>query len=233
MGGENIDCRNFEIMAQLTHDQVMEMNNADLKKLKHSNKDDLLAYIGLLRSKVEELASYQLISKRVQQLERSHLNSLQYQRRESIEIYGVPETVGDGELETHCIDMLEKIGCGPINERDVQACHRLKNKKNTIIRFVNRKHAGLALHNRKKLKTERPGVFINESLCRPMQFLAYKVRSALKAKNISSWNLWKGKLKIKLDNQTHVISHIDDLIELNLATENDRLLFFSNKPSNK
>ena len=29
----------------------------------------------------------------------------------------------------------------------VHACHRLRNKKNTIIRFVNRKSADIALHN--------------------------------------------------------------------------------------
>ena len=224
-------------MAQLTQVQVNEMNTADLKKLKQNNKEDLLAYISLLRGKVEELQSYQLISARVSLLERSHLNSLQYNRRESVEISGVPEAVPDDELKDYCLEVLEEIGCGQMDKMDVHACHRLKNKNNSIIRFVNRKHASLALHNRKKLKTidrtkfklpaESKGIFINESLCRPMQFLAYKVRKAYSAKKINSWNLWKGKLSLKINEKTSVISHIDDLIVLNLATEEDRLSFFS------
>ena len=60
-----------------------------------------------------------------------------------------------------------------------------------------------------------------------MQFLAYKVRAALKAKKIESYNLWKGKLSIKMANQNYSISHIDDLIELNLADEDDRLSFIN------
>ena len=237
VGGENFSSIILLVnMAQLTQAQVNEMNTSDLKKLKQSNKEDLLAYISLLRGKVEELQSYQLISTRVSLLERSHVNSLQYNRRESVEISGVPEAVSDGNLETYCLDVLEEIGCGEIDKMDVHACHRLKNRKNTIIRFVNRKHANLALHNKKKLKsidrtkyklpTESKGLFINESLCRPMQFLAFKVRKAFSAKKINSWNLWKGKLSLKINEKTSVISHIDDLIELNLATEEDRSSFF-------
>ena len=94
----------------------------------------------------------------------------------------------------------------------------------------------MALHNRKKLadidrnkfglSAASKGIYINESLCRPMQFLSYKVRQAFKAKRITSFNLWKGKLTIKMNDQTILISHIEDLIELDLAAEEDRLSFF-------
>ena len=207
-----------------------------MNKLKKSNKEDLCGYILTLRSKIEELESYQLIAKRVQMLERSHISSLQYQRRPSIEISGIPSSF-DENLEETCIDLLGDIGCGKIEPSEIHACHRLKNRNNTIIRFVNRKHADTALHNKKKLSSidrrkyrlppENKGIFINESLCRPLQFLAYKVRVALKAKKIESYNLWKGKLSIKISNQNYNISHIDDLIELNLAEEDDRLSFIN------
>ena len=220
-------------MSSITPTKLVEMNNSDLTSLKKSNKDDLLGYISNLRGKIEELQSYQLIAQRVNLLERSHLRSLQYNRRESIEICGFPESIQDDQLEEKCIELLNDIGCGKIKKTAVHACHRLRNRDKTIIRFVNRKHADLALHNKKKLKNvdkEKYGlsgeVYINESLCKPMQFLAYKVRSALRQKKISSYNLWKGKLSLKIDDRDFKICHIDDLIDLNLAEDEDRVLLF-------
>ena len=223
-------------MTTLSQNQFQEMDASDLAKLKNSNKDQLLGYIQLLRGKVEELVSYQLVAKRVQLLERSHLNALQYNRRESIEIHGVPRSITDDTLESYCLEALGEIGCGDIQAEDVHACHRLRNKDKTIMRFVNRKHADMSLHNRKKLKDidrakykipeESRGLFINESLCKPVQFLFYKVRLALKSKKIDSFNMWKGKLSLKIQGNEHFISHIDDLIELNLADEGDQILFF-------
>ena len=160
-----------------------------------------------------------MIAQRVQLLERSHLRSLQYNRRESIEICGLPETVADNNLEQTCLSLLEDIGCGKIKKSAVHACHRLGNRDKTIIRFVNRKHADLALHNKKKLKDVdkakyalQGNVFINESLCKPMQFLAFKVRNAYREKKIASFNLWKGKLTCKIEEQDFKIGHIDDFV---------------------
>ena len=62
---------------------------------KDYNKDLLVGYIQHLRGCVEELESYQLIAKRMEILECSHYKSLQYNRRELIEITGIPDTVPD------------------------------------------------------------------------------------------------------------------------------------------
>ena len=65
----------------------------DTSKLKKDfNKDHLVSYIQHLRTKIEELESYKLIAKRVEILERSHLISMQYNRRESIEILKPSQT---------------------------------------------------------------------------------------------------------------------------------------------
>ena len=69
-------------------------------------------------------------------------------------------------------------------------------------------------------------IYINESLCRPMEFLAYKVRRAKKNGQIESYNIWKGRLSIKINDIKHSISHIDDLIILGLAEDDDRDSFF-------
>ena len=204
-----------------------------LMPLRKKNRKDLVGYISHLRNKVEELESYQLVSQRVKNLERCMLSSLQYERRECIEIYNLPETVADEKIEDTCLSILQDIGCGEIKKWQVHAFHRMRNRKNSIIRFVTRKHADAALHNRGKLKTldqTKYGfdnrIYINESLCRPMAFLAYKVRSAKKEGRIESYNIWKGKLSVTINSRKHSISHIDDLIDLSLANEEDRTSFF-------
>ena len=214
------------------------MLSADGSVLKKSNKDDLCSLISFLRGKLKELQSYQLVAKRVQLLEKTVVSSMQYSRRESIEIHGLPETVKDDELEGKCLGVLEDIGCGKIDSSQVHACHRLKNRKNTIIRFVNRKVADNALHNKSKLKNINRGkyglandanIYINENLCRPMQFLAFKVRKAFREKIIVSYNIWKGRLSVKLvpNGPDIVVTHVQDLIDINLATDEDKQYFLA------
>ena len=217
--------------------QQHEFHELDDATLTTKKKSELVAYIGRLRGKVEELESYNLIAQRVQLLERSVLGSMQYQRRESIEIHNIPDTVTKEKLEDYCCDLLTDIE-NPVQPHEIHACHRRNNPTKTIIRFVNRKLADNCLFNRSKLKDidkdkfdlppDHPGLFINESLCRPLEFLFYKVRQASKAKgkNILSYNLWKGQLSITFNGTDHKISHIDDLIDLGLATEDDRMSLF-------
>ena len=127
---------------------------------------------------------------------------------------------------------MKDIGCGEIQPNEVHACHRLKNKKDTIIRFVCRKNADNALHFRGGLKDIDKGrygitdkVYINESLCQPMSFLTWKVRSAKRDGKIDSYNYWKGKLTLKMGNSEYQISHIEDLIFLGLAEREEQSSF--------
>ena len=223
-------------MSNLSAQKLEELNSSEVGKLKKANKDDLVSYIMSLRNQVEIMESIQLIAKQVNQLQRSHVRSLQYSRRESIELHGIPTSIDDNTLEATCVGILHEIGCSDISPEGIHACHRLKNKENVIIRFVNRKDADVALHNRGKLKVLKKesfnlkkNIYINESLCRPMQFLNYKVRCAFREKKIASYNFWKGKLSLKLkkDNKEITISHIDDLININLAVAEDRLDFIN------
>ena len=213
-----------------TIDQMEQV--VDISKLKKGfTKENLVDYILHLRNKVEELASYRLISARVEKLERSHFKSLQYSRRESIEISGIPENVNDRDLEKKTVDILDKIGVSNINPINVHACHRLKNK-NTIIRFTNRRIADFALYKRGKLKSvdkkafgfpADTRLFINESLCQPYKYIFFKIREAYKKKKITSYNLWKGKLSFKFnkDSTAIIISHFNDLVENGLADDSD------------
>ena len=70
-------------------------------------------------------------------------------------------------------NIFEEIGTN-IDERDIQACHRLREKDKTILKFVSRKDCINILRVKKNLKQLDPSkmsfsegtkIFINESLC--------------------------------------------------------------------
>ena len=217
--------------------QMMNAVTSPTKLQNKFNKDDLVKYIVHLRQELEAAESLRLISKRVEFLERCHVISSQYNRRENIELVGIPESLSGKNLEDKCVEVLEEITKTKIPDWKIHACHRLKNKKTVIMRFVTRKVADLAIHKRKELKTldkrklgfdPETKIFLNESLCPPLRFLHFKVRKALKEEKINSFNLWKGKLTIKfMVNDTPIpVTHINDLLQYELASEDDINEFF-------
>ena len=111
-------------------------------------------------------------SKLIYDLENDLSHFQQYNRRENIEIMGIPNTVTDSELEAKVVSILNSLGCN-ISSYEIVACHRLKKKNtnqsfNTIVRFTNRKIAYYALRNRKQLKwtyPSYPNLFVVENLC--------------------------------------------------------------------
>ena len=220
-----------------TENSIEEYDNADVSILQRLNKNQLITYITGLRNResklIEKVKDLEL-SKRIFNIEVSHLKSLQYQRRDSIEIHNFPTNIPDSGVENKCIEILENLGVSDLTNRDIHAAHSLKNNKNVIIKFVNRKFADKSLHCKSKTKLldkdllglgQNP-IYINESLCRPMNYLMWKVRIASKSKKIDKYNLWKGKLTVTVNGMDHDISHIDNLIELELAESKDRVDFF-------
>ena len=69
--------------------------------------------------------------------ERNQNIHMQYGRRESFEIFGIPQSVTDGDLEDEVIDILKEakvsLNRQPIKKIDIVAVHRLSNKKTTIV----------------------------------------------------------------------------------------------------
>ena len=127
-------------MSTTKNDQLNTLSNEELEgNVKTFSKKDFCNYIVGLRNKLDELESYRLISKRVELLERNLISHMQYNRRESIEISGL-DKFNNNDLEKTTVGILEDIGVGKIESWQVQACHRLKNPKNVIIKFVSRKH---------------------------------------------------------------------------------------------
>ena len=88
---------------------------------------------------------------------------------EWLHVFSIPNSIDDSVLQETVRNVFKKIGI-QIDERDVQACHRLKKKERTIVvKFLNSKDC-LQILRLKNEPTEldfpeNTKTFINESLC--------------------------------------------------------------------
>ena len=86
---------------------------------------------------------------------------------------GIPMSVRDNVLKQKVCDIIQEIGVD-ICDRDIQACHGLKDNDQTIVKFTNRKNCLRILRVKRQLKGLDPTavdfpvgtkILINESLC--------------------------------------------------------------------
>ena len=152
----------------------------DPKVLNEFKKDHLIKLVIELQKEKKELASriddrLKEVKDNIIELERSHFLYLQYGRRESVEITGIPTNIKQENLEDEVIKVYQEAGVQlfgrQVNSSDISACHRLGAKGEvTIVRFVNRKFAMEGLFKGKNLKgTKLYGgtpIYINNSFCR-------------------------------------------------------------------
>ena len=68
-----------------------------------------------------------------------------------MEVVGIPMSVRDNVLEQKVWDVIQETGVD-ICDRDIQACHRLKEKGQTIVKFTNRKDCLRILRVKRQLK---------------------------------------------------------------------------------
>ena len=95
-----------------------------------------------------------------------------------------------------------------IDEWDVQACHCLKQKDRTIVKFVNRKDCLKILRVKKELKSldptylnfpENTKIFINESLCPYYRFIWNKCKKLRAIQKIHQFYMISGLICVKLE----------------------------------
>ena len=133
-------------------------------------------------------------------------------------------------------NILENIGV-KVTENEIQATQRLNKKGDVIMKFVSWKKAVESLAARKQLKDMDKNLFppgmetitIYESLCNPFRYLIYKLRTAFKADSIHSCWVFNGVIRVKVSEASdpEVISHINDLVSLGLASDEDVTEFYS------
>ena len=161
---------------------------------------------------------------RVIKTERQCWENAQYSRRDTLEIVSIPNLVSNSFLEETVRDVFKKIGV-QIDERDVQACHRLKEKERTIVKFVNRKDCLQILGVKKDLKSldpteldfpENTKIFINESLCPYYRGIWNKCKKLRAIQKIHQFYTISGLIRVKLEETSppRIITHMVDLKEL-------------------
>ena len=120
--------------------------------------------------------------------------------------------------------IFKKIGV-EIDKRDVQACHRLKEKDRTIVKFVNRRDCLQILRVKKELKSldptdldfpENTKIFINESLCPYYRGTWNKCKKLGAIQKIHQLYTIIGLIRVKLEETgpSKIITHMVDLKEL-------------------
>ena len=176
----------------------------------------------------EELATK---SKKLVDVERDVIDLQQYIRRNNLEICGIPDSIGQAKLEETVIKIAESIDV-VIEKKDIEACHRLPNRKNrlgpktTIVRFINRKHCERLHRKKKDLNTDDvkeklndlgvgDNIFINANLCPYNKYLWGKCKRLFDNKLISRFWVYNGYLHIaeKEDDDPIRIDHFTKLEE--------------------
>ena len=123
-------------------------------------------------------------------------------------------SIRDQDLEEKVPNIFGEIGVN-VNECDIQACHQLREKGGTIVKFVNRKDRMNILRVKKDLKhldpsklsfSEGTKIFINESLCPYYRGTWNKARSLEQIKKCISFILLIGLFAL-----THMIDLVPDI----------------------
>ena len=226
------------------HEQLKKMNKEQLikivldaqsvtaqlkKELENVNAilKSLSSDVEVLKKGSQQATPDAALIKRIERNERESYATQQYSRRDCVEIVGIPQSITDEDLETKSLELLNAIGV-KLDASQVQACHRLKKKAKTIIKFTNRKMAIECLKNRSKLKDMDTSsffgassipikIFINESLCPKYNFLFGKLNALYKEKKIKNVWTYNGSVKVrKLDDQIFSIGHENDIAALNI-----------------
>ena len=108
---------------------------------------------------------------RVVQTERRFWANAQYLRWDTAEVIGISSSIRDQGLEGNVSNLFEEIGVN-IDEREIHACHHLKEKHRTIAKSVNRKDCTNILRVKRIWKTL---IDLNCSFLRELKHLSTKV----------------------------------------------------------
>ena len=125
---------------------IIDLVAESLSKIKDSITEALHEENSLLHQKIEKLDS------RISVLEIDSNKQDQYNRRNHLDIQGIPGSVPDDQLEEKVIKIFNQINV-KINTFHIEDCHRMgKSKKTNIVRFVNRKNCKAVLEKKVNLK---------------------------------------------------------------------------------
>ena len=204
--------------------------NSNINRNIYNNlsNDELIEVILGLKGEITKLNDdfKKVTNLRLYHLERNHNIYMQYGRRESFEIVGIPQDIPDDRLEDEVIEIMKEakvlVNRQPLKKMDIAAVHRLGNKKTTIVRVVNRKFSREALVNGRNLKgSKRYGenkIFVNNSFCVEFRFLNFVIRKAAREKLLNRYKIRNGVTYVQMDTEGDFIeiAHVLDLENLGI-----------------
>ena len=196
--------------------EIAKLTNEVKDLLDHSKK--LEAGVAIVRNVNSKLVE------RVVAIARKCWENAQYSWRDTLEVIGIPMSVRDNVLEQKVCDVIQEIGVD-IYDRDIQACHRLKDKDRTIVKFTNRKDCLRILRVKRQLKGLDPAavdlpegtkIFINESLCPYYGGIWNKCKKLRDKQKVHQYYTINGliRLRIEQSGQAKIITHMVDLQNL-------------------
>ena len=205
-------------MTKLNDDDLMNMEKSVLVEMIEELKYDL--------SKANE-DFMRITNLRLYLLERNQNMALQYNRRESFEISGIPQEIHQDKLEDEVLEIVKEakvqVNRQPLKKSDIVACHRVGKKGNVVCRVINRKYAREAIINSKNLKgTKRyngNAIYINSSFCPEFKFINYVCRTLARNKAIFRYKVRNGINLIQKDEggKFKEIGHVNDITNLGLT----------------
>lgn len=216
-GFENVE-NSFKILNEKNNsitEDLLEIKNHIIQGLIDANKD-LQARLKSLEDKFVTHDNILWDHKHIVE------SNNQYQRRNNLEIAGIPNNVKDDDLEDKAIQIFKKMNVDVAKE-NVEACHRLpakdgKNKK-VIVRFNNRKFASQVLKNKKVISDTNlddlnlnPGsVFISQNLNKFFQHIGYECRQLKRKKLIYSYKYQNEAFFIKMSKDSNSFKKITNV----------------------
>ena len=221
-------------MSALTEESLNKLSKTDLVTLAVNLQDKMETMKSNLNEKVSDLNTKKLntnfellksdfsatriennsLNERLIALERQCWANAQYSRRECLEITGIPSSVSDKDLEEVVCKAITKAGVD-ITPDDIEDCHRVGNKGQTIIKFGERKVSRQVLSVRKDLNkvkmsdidlTGQSTLYINQSLCPYYRMLWSKTKTLYKKGKIDSFHVSNGNIKIRLQENVRPIT---------------------------
>ena len=146
-------------------------------------------------------------------------------------------SVRENVLEQKVCDVFQEIGVD-ICDRDIQACHRLKDKDRIIVKFTNRKDCLRILRVKRQLKGLYPAVvdlpegtkiFVNESLCPYYRGIWNKCKKSRDKQKVHQYYTINGLIRLWIEEsgQVKVVTHMVDLQNLFPDIEIDNLQVYS------
>ena len=137
-------------------------------------------------------------------VDRRSITNSQYIRKETIELHGFDPDLSIDQVEENVLDMINKIKDEDepaFISLDIEASHKLENKRQVMGEFISRKRTRHLITNRNQFKDKdlrhNGKLFISESMCPEFKSIDWKCRQLKKAGKILQCWFFNGKYSIK------------------------------------